>query len=95
MFGACFNNFTAFLMEKIPTPLPVVRWGTSFVRSEKLGLIRIAYRTEPGQSDHQAVESPIYAMSPEQMRAMAEALTRVADDLDGGNAATLAWPPTF
>jgi hypothetical protein len=64
---------------------PVVRWGTSKAIEHQIGLIRLAYLTQAGQTDEQATESPIYGFSPQQLRALAESLTQTADQLESAS----------
>lgn len=68
-------------MEKSPV-LPVTQWGISQVPTHQIGLVRLAYLTEPNQSREQATQSPIYGFSPQQLRALAETLQRTADELE-------------
>ncbi|MBP7453624.1 MAG: hypothetical protein KA914_12590 [Ottowia sp.] len=69
-------------MENKTAVLPIVRWGISKVASHQIGLVCLAYYTQPGQSADQATESPIYGFSPDQLRALAQALTQTADQLE-------------
>ena len=69
-------------METKPTIYPVVRWGVSQSSTGDVGLLRFAHRTAPGQQDSEAVDSPIYAMTPGQLRGVAETLFKLADDME-------------
>ena len=69
-------------METKPSIYPVVRWGTSHSSSGDVGLLRFAHRTAPDQDDTEAVDSPIYAFTPGQLRGVAETLFRLADEME-------------
>lgn len=62
--------------------MPITDWKVGHAPSIQRGIMKLAYLSQPKQSADAADESPIYAMTPEQMRAMAQALQKVADQLD-------------
>ena len=50
---------------------PVVRWGTSVASEHHVGLLRLAILTVQGQTEDQAQETPIFSLSPAQLRELA------------------------
>lgn len=68
-----------------PTVFPVVRWGTSVAPQHQVGLLRLAFLTAPGQTKDQAQETPIYGFSAAQLRALANTLVGIADQLEGSS----------
>lgn len=69
-------------MEERTQVMPVTRWGTSQAPSHQVGLLRLEYLSTPDQKPDQAHASPVYGFSPQQLRALADSLRQVADQLE-------------
>lgn len=76
-------------MENNSAVYPVVRWGISQSAQHQIGLVRLEYLTQPGQATDKASTSPIFGFSPQQLRALAQALTQAADQLEAAAPKTL------
>lgn len=62
--------------------LPVVRWGTSVAPEHHVGLLRLAILTVQGQTEDQAQETPIFSLSPAQLRELAATFVQLAERLE-------------
>lgn len=67
-------------MEQI-TVMPVTAWHIGLAPAMQVGLIRLAFLSQPKQEASQADQSPIYGLSVQQMRTLSEALGKAADQL--------------
>ena len=61
---------------------PVVRWGTSVAPEHHVGLLRLAILTVQGQTEDQAQETPIFSLSPAQLRELAATFVQLAERLE-------------